>query len=105
MKTNLREAVRKYLSLRRSLGYKLVKTEYWLNEFAVLSVTTFCTFSREFPSFYCDPQGEAIIIRSWLPRRDFNANMTIDFVNSLELLAISRWRSSVECPLPPHADG
>jgi len=48
----------------------------------VLSVTTFCTFSREFPSFYFDRLGKAIIIRSWLRRRDFNVNMTIDFVNS-----------------------
>ena len=33
MNTNLREAVGKYLSLRRSLGYKLVNTEYWLKSF------------------------------------------------------------------------
>ena len=33
MKTNLREAVGKYLNLRRSLGYKLVNTEYWLRGF------------------------------------------------------------------------
>lgn len=33
MNTNLREAVGKYLNLRRSLGYKLVNTEYWLKGF------------------------------------------------------------------------
>jgi integrase len=33
MNTNLREAASQYLRLRRSLGYKLVRTEYWLNEF------------------------------------------------------------------------
>ena len=51
--------------------------------FSVLSVTIFWTFSREFSSFYCNPQGKAIIIGSWLPQRDFNASLTLDFVNSI----------------------
>ena len=83
-------AVQKEVDIKDGMDFVFALSDLRSSPPAVLSVAIFWILSREFSSFYCNPLGKAITIGSWLPRRDFNANMTTDFVNSFELLAISR---------------